>query len=381
MKLTQVATLLNETIVPNLLGEGTTISADLSNIVDLGTALADVTAEDMQDFAKDLVVGVARNLFDSRAYRSETYGLMNDAREFGGVVQRVKVKLYSAVDSPIWTLQNGTDYFDGTYYGADIDSKIYTKDTIFQVKNSIPVEKFKQSFTSADGVMSLIATIEQQVDNTITMELNGLAKTTLQQMIATSVSNGQVIHLLTEYNTLAGLTGDDALTADTCLYNAPFLRWCAMTIVRLRDLTQDMNKKYNDGTIETFTPADDLRVTLLSEFARSIEFNMEADTFHNDIVSVGEYNVINFWQNSSNSMLPSLGVTAEVKTNVGESDPVTVSGVVGTIFDRYTAGLTARLDKITAQYIANGDYTTYFHHIANSRFIDTRNTGIVLCLD
>jgi len=381
MKLTQVATLLNETIVPNLLGEGTTISADLSNIVDLGTALADVTAEDMQDYAKDLVVGVARNLFDSRAYRPETYGLMNDAREFGGVVQRVKVKLYSAVDSPIWTLQNGQDYFDGTYYGADIDSKIYTKDTIFQVKNSIPVEKFKQSFTSADGVMSLIATIEQQVDNTITMELNGLAKTTLQQMIATSVANGQVIHLLTEYNTLAGLSGDDALTADTCLYNAPFLRWCAMTIVRLRDLTQDMNKKYNDGTIETFTPADDLRVTLLSEFARSIEFNMEADTFHNDIVSVGEYNVINFWQNSSDGMLPSLGVTAEVKTNVGESDPVTVSGVVGTIFDRYTAGLTARLDKITAQYIANGDYTTYFHHIANSRFIDTRNTGIVLCLD
>ena len=381
MKLTQVATLLNETIVPNLLGEGTTISADLSNIVDLGTALDDVTAEDMQDFAKDLVVGVARNLFDSRAYRSETYGLMNDAREFGGVVQRVKVKLYSAVDSPIWTLQNGTDYFDGTYYGADIDSKIYTKDTIFQVKNSIPVEKFKQSFTSADGVMSLIATIEQQVDNTITMELNGIAKTTLQQMIATSVANGQVIHLLTEYNTLAGLSGDDALTADTCLYNAPFLRWCAMTIVRLRDLTQDMNKKYNDGTIETFTPADDLRVTLLSEFARSIEFNMEADTFHNDIVSVGEYNVINFWQNSSNSMLPTLGVTAEVKTNVGEASPVTVSGVVGTIFDRYTAGLTARLDKITAQYIANGDYTTYFHHIANSRFIDTRNTGIVLCLD
>lgn len=381
MKLTQVATLLNETIVPNLLGEGTTISADLSNIVDLGTALADITAEDMQDFAKDLVVGVARNLFDSRAYRSETYGLMNDAREFGGVVQRVKVKLYSAEDSPIWTLQNGTDYFDGTYYGADIDSKIYTKDTIFQVKNSIPVEKFKQSFTSADGVMSLIATIEQQVDNTITMELNGLAKTTLQQMIATSVASGQVIHLLTEYNTLAGLSGDDALTVDTCLYNAPFLRWCAMTIVRLRDLTQDMNKKYNDGTIETFTPADDLRVTLLSEFARSIEFNMEADTFHNDIVSVGEYNTINFWQNSSDDMLPSLGVTAEVKTNVGEASPVTVSGVVGTIFDRYTAGLTARLDKITAQYIANGDYTTYFHHIANSRFIDTRNTGIVLCLD
>jgi hypothetical protein len=142
-----------------------------------------------------------------------------------------------------------------------------------------------------------------------------------------------------------------------------------------------MNKKYNDGTIETFTPADDLRVTLLSEFARSIEFNMEADTFHNDIVSVGEYNTINFWQNSSDDLLPSLGVTAEVKTNVGEADPVTVSGCIGLIADRFSGGVSARIDKITAQYIANGDYTTYFHHIANSRFIDTRNTGIVLCLD
>lgn len=386
MKLTQIATLLNNTIVPNLLGEETTISADLANIVDLGTALADVSAEDVQDYAKDFVVGVARNLFDSRAYKSDTYGLMNDAREYGGVVQRVKVKMYSASDSPIWTLENGTDYFDGTYYGPEVDAKIYTKDTAFQVKNSIPVEMFKQSFTSADGVMNLIATIEQQVDNTITNELNGLAKTTLQQMIISADTDGRVVKLLTTYNSLLGLTGDNALTADTCLYNAPFLRWCAMTIVRLRDLTQNMNKKYNDGTIETFTPADDLRVTLLSEFARAIQYNMEADTFHNDLVSVGQYNVIDFWQNSSTDMLPTLDVTASVVAHYGEieevpQDEVEVENVVGVLFDRYTAGLTARLDKITAQYIANGDYTTYFHHIANSRFIDTRNTGIILQLD
>lgn len=385
MKLTQISELLNNTIVPNLLGEETTISANLENIVDLGTAIADVEAEDVQDLAKDFVVGVARNLFDARSYKSDTYGLMNDAREFGGVVQRVKVKLYSASNSPIWTLENGQDYFDGTYYGPDVDAKIYNKDTIFKVCNSIPVEMFKQSFTSADGVMNLISTIEQQVDNTITQELNGLAKTTLQQMIVSADDDNRVIKLLTRYNDLAGLTGADALTADTALFNPSFLRWCAMTIVRLRDLTQDMNKKYNDGTIETFTPSDDLRVTLLSEFSRAIDFNMEADTFHRDLTSVGEFNTINFWQNSSADMLPSLAETAEVKAHFGEEsgepvNPVTVENVVGIIFDRYTAGLTARLDKITAQYIANGDYTTYFHHIANSRFIDTRNTGIVLQL-
>lgn len=379
MKVTQIATLLNETLVPNYLGQETTISEDLSNVVELGTAIADLDGDEVKNFAGDFIVGVARNVMDTRGYKRETYGLMNDAREYGGVIQRVKAKLLSATDSPIWTLENGQDYFDGKYYGIETDVKIYSKDTAFQIKNSIPTEMYKQYFTSADGVRELVAMIEATVDNTLTLELNTLAKTTLQQLIAT-VSPDRTISLLSIYNTNAGLTGGDALTADDALHNAPFLRWCAEQIIRLRDMTQDYNEKYNDGTVPTFTPADDLRVTLLSEFARAIEFNMEADTFHRDLVSVGEYNTINFWQNASNELLPTLGVTAEVKTSIGDAEPVTIGGVVAIIHDRMSCGLSARLNKVTAQYIANGDYTTYFHHVANSRFIDTRNTAIVLRL-
>ncbi len=384
MELTQISTLLNDTIVPNLLGESLTISADLKNIVDLGEKIADISAETVKDFAGAFVAGVARTVMDSRKYRAETYGLMNDAREYGGVIQRVKAKFFSASDSPIWSLENGENYFDGTYHAPDVDVKIYSKDTAFMIANSIPTEMFKQSFTSADGVRELIALIESSVDNTLTMKLNGLAKTTLQQMIV-SANTDRCINLLSIYNDSAGLTGDDALTPADCLHNPGFLRWAAEQIVRLRDMTQDYNEKYNDGTVPTFTPAEDLRVTLLSEFARAIEFNMEADTFHNDLVSVGQYNKINFWQNSSDELLPTLGVTAQVKAHFGENDgtpvdPVSIKNVVGIIYDRYTAGVTARLNKITANYIAPGDFTNYFHHVANSRFIDTRNTGIILKL-
>jgi hypothetical protein len=221
--------------------------------------------------------------------------------------------------------------------------------------------------------------IESTVDNSLSTQLNALARTTLAQMIATSAGT-RTVSLLSMYNDLMGLSGGDALTADKALYNASFLRWSAEQIMRLRDLTQDMNEKYNDGTIQTFTPASDLRVTLLSQFARAIEFNMEADTFHNDLVSVGEYNKINFWQNASDDILPDLGVTAEIKTKIGDAEPVTISNVVGVIYDRYTAGMTARLDKITADYIPKGDFTNYFHHVANSRFVDTRNTALVLRL-
>ena len=386
MILTQVAPLLNNTIVPNLMGENLTISEDLKNIVDLGTAIADLAPEDVKDYAGAFIVGVARNIMETRKYRAETYGLMNDAREYGGIIQRVKAQLLTSVDSPIWTLENGTDYFDGTYHAIETDVKIYNKDTAWMIANSIPTEMFKQSFTSEDGVMKLIALIENTVDNTLTLELNGLAKTTLHQMIASASLDGRKVQLVTIYNDLMELSGDDALTASTALFNAPFLRWAAMTIVRLRDMIQDFNKKYNDGTVPTFTPSEDIRITLLSEFTRAIEFNMEADTFHNDLVSYGQFNTINFWQNSSTELLPSLGVTAQVKAHWGELegtpiDPVSIKNVVGIIYDRYSAGLTARLNKITANYIAPGDFTNYFHHVANSRFVDTRNTGIVLTLD
>lgn len=380
MELTQIATLLNDTLVPNYLGQETTIAPDLSNVVELGTAMANLTGDEVKNFAGDFIVGVARNVFDTRKFKSETYGLYSDAREYGGVIQRVKSRLLETSDSPIWTLENGQDYFDGKYYGIDTDVKVYSMDSAFQIKNSIPTEMYKQYFTSADGVREFVAMIEATVKNTLTVNLNALARTTIQQFIV-SASENRRIHLLTIYNTNACLTGDDALTANDALHNAPFLRWCAEQIVRLRDMVQEYNEKYNDGTLPTFTPEEDLRVTLLSEFARAIEFNMEADTFHRDLVSVGQYNKINFWQNQGTELLPTLGVTAEVKTKVGDNPEVTVSNCVGYITDFLAMGVCARLNKITAQYIANGDYTTYFNHVANSRFIDTRNTGIILTLD
>lgn len=376
MKVEQISKLLNETLVPNYMGEDTTIATDLSNVVDLGTAIADLDGSEVKNFAGDFIVGVARNYFDTRLYERADYGLMIDSREYGGVIQRVKAQLLDTEDSPIWTLENGTDYFDGTFYGIESDARVYSIDTAFQIKNSIPTEKYKQYFTSADGVMSFVSMIESAVKNTMNRNLNALARTILQQMIATA-SSDHTINLVTLYNTLA----EEELTADTAIQNASFLRWAAEQIIRLRDLITDYNVKYNDGTIPTFTPREDTRVTMLSEFATALDVVMEADTFHNDLVSIGQFNKINFWQNSSTDLLPTLGETAEVKTVVGESDPVTVSNVVGLIYDRYTAGMTARLEKITAQYIANGDYTTYFNHVANSRFIDPRNASIVLTLN
>lgn len=375
MNLKQISTLINETIVPNTLGEGTTIAEDLSNIVDLGTAIADLTADDMKNFTKDFIVGIAKNFFDTRLYEGSDYGLFSDFQTYGGIVQRVKASLLETEDSPIWTLENGTDYFDGVYRGVSTSNRIYTQDSIWKIANSIPVEQFKQYFLSAEGVEQLISLIESTVENTLRRNIHALSKRTLCQLIGES----KQLHLLTQYTSESGRT----LTAQESLLDKDFQLWLGVVIMRLRDLVTEYNEKYNDGTIETFTPKDDTRVTILSEVDKKMNFFMTSDVFHNDLVSIGKYNTINFWQNQGTGLLPSLGVTAEIKLTDGATEPTIkdLTNVIGVIYDKYSAGVTARLDKVTAQYIANGDYTNFFHHVANRRFVDTRNTAIALILD
>jgi hypothetical protein len=64
MLLTQIATLLNETMVPNIFGEGEsggsaiTITEDLRNAVEIGTKLDDVSADDGKNYVNDLAGGV-----------------------------------------------------------------------------------------------------------------------------------------------------------------------------------------------------------------------------------------------------------------------------------------------------------------------------------
>ena len=78
MKYSQIATLLNNTIVPNIFGEGKsgddpiTIAEDLRNVVDIGTALSDMTAADLKDYAAKLAVGVFDTWCDTRTYEEET---------------------------------------------------------------------------------------------------------------------------------------------------------------------------------------------------------------------------------------------------------------------------------------------------------------------
>lgn len=397
MTLSQIATLLNNVIVPNVFGAGEssgtpiTIEEDLRNVVDLGTALGSLSAADLKDYMAKLAVGVFDTFCDSRNYKDETYDLFISDVEYGGAIQRVKAKLLSASDTAILTLvdaaNSGPDYTDGKFYGTDWDDRVYTKDVAFKIKYSISTEMFKRSFTSIAGVQKLIAMIEANVDNTLRVELNGLARGILRKLILAAYSGGRKIELITAYNTKFSYTVSDPeyVTLANWSNQDRFKIWCQTLILELRKYITDMNDKYNDGTVPCFSPEEDTRCVLLTEFAAELDVAL-GSVYHREMVEgTGAYRTINYWQNGTVDLIPQIASGSlhdQIVETIADSGTTTatIDHVVGVIYDRYTAFLTNKLVKTTEKYVPEEDFTTMFHHVVKSCAIDTRNTGIVLLL-
>lgn len=398
MKFSQISTLLNNTIVPNIFGEGEsggspiTIAEDLRNVVDLGKALSDLSADDLKNYAQTLAVGVFDSWMDTRSYKDETYDLFISDIEYGGAVQRVKGKLFNASDTPILTLVNaadsGPDYYDGKYYGASWDAKVFTKDVGFMVQYSIPVSEFKFYFTNAAGVQKLIVLIEAWIDNTLRVELNGLARSVLRQLILSAKNGSRVIPLITTYNTKMGLISTDPgyITLANWSQSTTFKLWVQTVILELRKYMTDMNTKYNDGTVPCFSPEDETRAVLLTEFAAELDVAL-GSVYHKEMVQgTGTYRTINYWQNGTEELLPTIASGSlhdqikEIETSGESTKTTTIDHVVGVFYDKYSAFITNKLEKTTSDYIAKGDFNTFFHHVVKSYAIDTRNTAVVLTL-
>ena len=398
---TQIATLLNTKIIPNYFGQGEdanhnpiTLAEDLRNVVEVGKALSDLSVADLENFKGDLVTGVLDTYTDSRLFQDAdeaSYGLAVSEYEFGGAIQRVKMKLLSASDSnilaPTDADNSGPDFTDGKFYGAKYDAKLYTVVDSFKVKFSISNNELKKAFTNAAGVQRMIAMIEASVENTVRLELNGMARSVLRKMILSAYQGSRNIALLTTYNTLKGYTSSDPGYVDISNWkdNVTFKLWVQTLVLELRKYMSDYNEKYNDGSVPTFTPAEDSRCIMLTEFAAELDTAL-GSVYHEDLVrGLGDYRTINFWQNGTPSLLPQIqsgSLHDQVVETIADSGTTTatIDHCVALFYDRYSGFVGIDLDKQTAKYVPEEDFTTYFRFYNRRYAVDPRNTNVILTL-
>ena len=378
MQLKQIARLLNETMVPNIMGEGTTISDDLSNFADFGTQVANLTAEQMKDYTASFVANVIKTYYDERIFNKTIPGLFRDFEEWGGIIQRVKAGLSEVTDSVSQNLQNGVSYDPFVYHGFQHDNVVYTKDCTFELDWSIPDDMYKTAFSSVTEIQNFISYIYNRAENTMNVNLYAAAMATLRALILANSS--KVVHLLTLYNTTHFDSSSDYLTAEDALENAAFCKWYNRQLILLKKAVTDVSAKYNDGSVETFTPAEDVNVIQLAQVALAIEMNMTSGVYHKELVEVGNYSEVNFWQNSDDDLIPALSIAGQVKGDIG-SGTTTLGPVAFVIADKYAAGITSHPEVVTSQYNGKGRFTNFFRSIWAQFYVSKNQNCIIGCLD
>lgn len=386
MKQIQIASILNTQVIPNSLGQTLTIAEDLSNIVEVGTALASMTSDQVKNFQKTTISGVALETIN-RMIEEQQFAILRTSEEYAAGKQRVVNKaLRTAMDSHLLNLVENVDYHDGHFYGGETDVKIYEQTKSFKVPHSVSEDNYAMFFKDPASVSRYWALIEANVENTIRQELNQLQKRVLAKLAFETIKDGRAIHLITDFNrevlgqvsTDAGYKDYDAIKADRELraYFSDYIKECTYVVP---DAMTDINDKYNDGTVETFAPASDINILLLSKIAADIKFM--ADPVDRNIPGgINDFRTISCWQNPGKTLLPDLATAATIKVIDGE-ETTTYTNVIGLIYDKYAAGVELQRSKTTVEDVGAEGFRTLFNHINANYYIDSRMGAVALVLD
>lgn len=394
MTVNQISEEINEVLAPNELGQATTIAGD-PNLVDEGVNFADLTITELRGIAEDFIGEFIQKFINDRSFEDDTFGLYRDGQEFGAGFALASTKSRMlAHDSAVYALADANsdptapDYTDGKFYNTEFDNKLYTKMATYKLKYSLSDEQLKKTFKDSSSIEQFKAKVQLLALNSIASYNRDLAKAILQKIIV-NASSTRKIGLATLYNTTHGLSsGDDGYISDgteAINSNLDFKMFVLKSILRMPKQFKSYSKdKYNEG-VETFCRKEDVNTVILEEIATMFDF-IKSGTYNPDYLKLNNIYEIDSWQNSSTALLPYIASSSvhdqvkEAPTTEG-GDPTVVNNVIAICMDKYGAGITSRLNTTTSKFMPEELFTTYFMHMADDFWIDTRNVAVIFTLD
>lgn len=374
MEVKQIATLLN-TVNTEVLGKENIaeINEDLSNIVTIGKDVTDqlTAGGNMDNYVKKILNRIGREINWNRPYISAAPNLLKDSWEFGSILAKNKMDLPEYTNNPSWTLTDGQDYGNFTFYQPDVSQKIFNKRSAVQANMSFAEQQFKESMTSAAGLNSFFSMIEGRVEDSMTLALDDITSRAINNFIGEKIhANNCVINLLALYNA----TVPTAITAANSFFNKDFQRFAAYTIALYRNRIKAINRQFNISEFAAHTPEDRQKLILLDAFAKGTEVFLQSDTYHNDLVKTGNYYTVSAWQGTKDYSFANI-TGLNVKTDSGAT--VTASGVVGVLFDEEAIAICCENRRVTSQYVPDGEFYTNFYKMDVMSINDLSENGIV----
>lgn len=337
-------------------------------------------------------IQLSRTIFSVRPYTRKFGGLLADDLRWGGIMQKV-----SNVDTQLTQAEAVYHPVDGTSVDPWIQKKgdilvtRFTGSDAYQDWITVYDSALRDAFLSESQLGAFYAAKMTELSNKWEQYIEELNRTALVNFMAAKIDGEAtypdgVVHLLTEYNAETGLS----LTAQQIYQPANvrgFFQWVRARINTLARMMSNRSELYqfkvNGKTPERHTPAENLKMYILSKALDQIDTMVNTNTYHNEPLAYADVEGVDFWQAIQNpdqiSMTPAtLDATGAAVTG----GAVTQSGVFGVMFDEDAVVTNVKERRIESTPLNPRGlyYNTWM--TSNSQYCnDLTEKGIVLLLD
>lgn len=373
MQVNQVAEIVNS-LSEQYMGESAVSTVDLSNVVDIGSAVMDLT--NLDHYVRDLIDHIGKVVFVNRAYRGKTPSLVMDGWEYGAVLEKITYDEYpEAQQNDSWELQDQQSYDPNVFYKPSVSAKFFEKRNTFDIPMSFAKRQIKSAFSNGTQLNAFFSMIETVIQNSMTIKIDQLAEAAINNMIAMTVADAnanRAVNLRIMYNAATGNT----ITAAQAVTDPDFIRYASYIMKLYSERLQRMSKLFNVGGKERFTSSDRLHVILLSEFAAAAEAYLYSTTYHDQFVHLSKAETVPYWQGSG--VAYDFASTSKINVVTPGSETATqVSGILGVMFDRDAVGVCNLDRRVTTNWNARAEFYNNWYKFDAGYFNDTNENFIV----
>lgn len=391
MTVKQIYELMN-TVTGEVLGKTDLMAEDLSNVVDVGTAVFNAGAID--NYVKTLVNHIGKVVFVNRPYSGKIPSVLMDSWEFGSVLEKISCDTPEATENESWDLVDKQEYKQDIFYQPKVSAKFFNSKVTFEVPMSFTEKQVKESFSNAAQLNGFISMIYNAVDRSMTIKIDSLVMRTINSMIAQTLnadktaftggygtaSTARCVNLLKLYNDkffpATGSTANpDALTADKAIYDPDFIRFASYTMGVYVDRLASISTLFNVGGKDRFTDANNLHVIMLSDFAKGADVYLQSDVRHNEMTRLPNYETVPYWQGSGQNY--EFDSTSAINVKIDASTTVEIGGIVGVMFDRDALGVSNLDRRVTTAYNAKAEFFNNYYKFDAGYFNDTNENFVV----
>ena len=394
----QVSTVLTS-IVQQATGQIVETPTDTGSFVSVAQVALRADRDAVMNAISNILI---RTIFSIRPYSAKMQGLEMDTFRWGGMMRKLSIADSAWQDDPAFKYPV---LFDSTQNpatgdGGEVDPWKIKKPNILQTNfygqsvyydsMTVTEDQIETAFTGPEQLGSFLSLLMTNLANRLEMSNESIRRGLVCNAIGALYdenASDRVVHLLTEYNSLTGLslTIQDVYQPDNF---SAFTKWVYSRVAEITDLftanSQMFQTVITGKPILRHTPLEDQRVYLYSPMQRQIEARVLADTFHDNFLRYSDVESLAYWQSIDSR--DTVEVTPSYVDNTGTlvtpAQAVTVENVFGLIFDRDCMGMTVLDRRVLSTRVNEAGLYRNIHVHARQRVVfDNTEKACLLLLD